>query len=76
VSGQAPLTQTLDSPFYLAALGAISVSQLFPGLLDEVAVWNNKTLSPSEILAQYSTAFPIIRVFNGTSWQDADRKIL
>jgi len=75
-SGAGPLTQAADSPFYIGALGASPVTQLFPGLIDEVAVWNNKTLSPSEVLAQYNTAFPIIRVFNGDSWQDADRKIL
>lgn len=60
------------------AIGQMSgnSSYYFAGYIDEVAIWTRKTLSASEISAQYNTAFPITRVFNGTNWTDADRRIL
>ncbi len=74
--GQAPTTTAANGPFFIGALGASPTSQLFPGLIDEVAVWNNKTLSADEIKAQYATAFPITRLFDGTNWNDADVRTL
>lgn len=76
ISNQAPLAQTASAPLYVGALGNTPANQLFPGVLDEIAVWSNKALSPQEIKAQYATAFPITRVFNGTTWNDADKRVL
>jgi len=75
-TGRAPESQLANSPFYIAALGAATPSQLFPGVIDEVAVWNNKSLTDAEIRAQYHAAFPITKVFNGTDWKYAERRVL
>lgn len=75
-TGYTPTSQPASSPFFLGALGASPPSQLFPGIIDEVAVWNNKSLSDAEIKAQYTTVFPITRVFDGTDWKSAERTVL
>lgn len=75
-TGLSPTIQSGNAPFYLGALGANPVSQLFPGVIDEVAVWNNKSLSDEEIRAQYRIAFPIMRVFDGSQWNPAEKRVL
>jgi len=60
---------------YVGVLGGAS-SGSFAGLLDEVAIFMNKLLEPSEVLAQYSTAFPIMRTLTASGWKDADRRVL
>jgi hypothetical protein len=69
-------SQLNPSVFYIGILGGSGSSSGFSGTIDEVAIFENKLLSSAEIAAQYNTAFPIIRVFNGTTWNDADRRIL
>lgn len=46
------------------------------GAIDDTAIFEGKVLSQEEIRAQYNTAFPITRVFDGSTWSDADRRIL
>jgi len=76
VTGQAPTIQQANAPFYVAALGANPANQLFPGVIDEVAIWNNKSLTDEEIKAQYNAAFPITRVYDGTEWKFAEKNVL
>lgn len=68
-SGVAYLTvgayQTGTSPSY---------TTFFDGDIDDIALFEGKTLSAAEVLAQYATAFPITRVYDGSTWLDADRK--
>lgn len=53
-----------------------STTNTVVGVIDEVAIFENKLLSPSEVAAQYATAFPITRIFNGTNWYDADKRVI
>lgn len=71
-----PASQPLAAPFYIGILGGAPETTAFSGSLDEIAVFENKLLSGTEVALQYNSAFPIVRVFDGTSWNDADRRIL
>ncbi len=61
--------------FTISTLPA-SVTNVLIGVIDEVAIFEGKLLSPSEVAAQYATAFPITRVFDGTNWHDADKRVI
>jgi len=70
-----PTTQASSAPIHLGVLGG-STTAVARATLDEIAIFDNKLLSAAEVLAQYATAFPIMRVFNGSVWTDADRRII
>jgi hypothetical protein len=54
-----------------------SSSSNINGRIDDIAIFQNKTLTDAEVLAQYATAFPIMRVLNGDgTWTDADRRVI
>lgn len=61
--------------FFVGVLGG-STSNSFNGVLDEVAMFMDKLLTPAQVMAQYATAFPIMRVLTPDGWKDADRRIL
>lgn len=63
-----------NAPFYVGVLGGTSSATA--AIIDEVAVFMNKTLTAAEVLAQYATAFPITKILNGSTWADADRKVI
>lgn len=75
-SSLAPTQGGATANFRIGALGGGENGQNFVGPIDEVAVFKNKLLSVDEIAAQYNTAFPMMRIFDGTNWQDADKKVL
>ena len=71
----APTSNSVDTTFTIGILGG-SVTSIANATIDEVAIFMGKVLSPAEVTAQFATAFPITRVFDGTSWRDADRRVL
>lgn len=70
----APTDGTGSTPFKIGVLPG--TTSAFYGNLDEVAIFENKLLSPAEIAAQYNTSFPFLRVFDGTNWNDADKRVI
>ena len=74
-----PNSTQLDANMMIGALQATaggSASSPMSGSVDEVVIFTQKTLSLSEIQAQYATSLPITRVFDGTNWQDADKRVI
>lgn len=83
VNGQLQETTNAYSPAAASTVGELTISTLpasvtntMVGVVDEVAIFENKLLSPDEVAAQYATAFPITRVFDGTNWHDADKRVI
>lgn len=79
VYNTAPLSTTTDTNVLIGALQSSaggSANNNLDGSVNAVAIFSQKTLSAAEVAAQYNTAFPITRVFDGTNWHDADRRIL
>lgn len=70
-----PTNANTTGEFTISTLPS-SVTNTVVGTIDEVAIFENKLLSPQEVAAQYRTAFPIMRVYDGVNWKDADRRIL
>lgn len=74
-----PTSTTGNSQFMIGAMQSAadgSGSNFLLGSINAIAFFTRKTLSEAEVMAQYATAFPIMRVFDGTNWNDADRKVL
>ena len=46
------------------------------GSIDEIALFPGKVLSQEEINTQYAAVFPITRVYDGTTWADADKRVI
>lgn len=74
--GIAPTSQPGTANFRIGCLGGGEASQNFSGLIDEVVVFTAVELTPDQVRAQYATAFPIMRVFNGSTWSDADKRVI
>lgn len=75
-----PSSSSGPSFFMLGAMqsGATGdFSNNLAGSIDEFALFTRKTLTDSEVLAQYATAFPIMRIKNqDNTWTDADKRVL
>jgi|GEM_PF-4210300 len=52
-----------------------SSSSTFDGVLDEIAIFSTKELNAAEVALQYSTATPIYRVHNGTTFVHAEKTV-
>ncbi|MES2631300.1 MAG: LamG domain-containing protein [Patescibacteria group bacterium] len=70
-----PNSSGTNAPIFIGILGG-STSGIGRSTIDEFAIFTNKLLSAAEVAAQFGTAFPVTRVFNGTSWVDADKRII
>ena len=51
-------------------------SSYMSGMIDEIALFTTKTLSPEEIRAQYAIALPVMRIYDGSQWLHADKKVI
>ena len=71
-----PTSNTEESNIRIGTMGGGETTQNFAGLIDEVSIFNGVELTPTMVRAQYATAFPILRVFNGTSWNDTEKKVI
>ncbi len=75
----APTSTAADSTMLIGGLQSSitgAAGSLMTGSIDEVALFTRKTLTHEEILTQYATAFPITRIFDGTNWHDADKRVI
>ena len=75
----APASTAGDSHFVIGGLQSGtggSTTNLMAGGINSMTFFTRKVLSPEEISAQYNTAFPITRIFDGTTWHDADTRVI
>lgn len=75
----APLSSTVNTHVMIGALQSSAgggANNNLSGSVNALALFTQKTLSAAEVSAQYHTAFPITRVFDGTNWHDADKRVI
>lgn len=75
VTQTTPTNEVTDARISVGILGG-STSSIARSTVDEPAIFVNRLLTPTEIALQAKTALPVTRIYDGTSWKDADRRTL